>query len=376
MAKSVSGKSTSGKSATVDALVFLEAPDQFAAAGVCAVYGDESFLKSEVLNALRRQILGSGDAEFSLTTFTGHETQLRDVVDALSTASLFGDGRRLVIVEDADSFVSEYRAELEDFVARPAKSGMLVLEVKTWPANTRLAKIVATNGLAIQCAAPKERELKSWLTKRAKTQHQVKLDAAAADALLELVPPEVGIVVQELTKLALVAGEKGVIDAELVRENVGGWRTRATWDMIDAAADGRAANALAQVDRLIASGEKPHALLPQMSSSLRRFATAVELIEAGEAEKRRLPPREALAQAGILPFKLNDAERQLRQIGRRRAKQITGWLLAADLAMKSYNSSDDRARIELELLVVQLAAESTGPPRQSGRDVARMAART
>jgi DNA polymerase III subunit delta len=61
----------------------------------------------------------------------------------------------------------------------------------------------------------------------------------------------------------------------------------------------------------------------------------------------------------VPPFKLNDAERQLRQIGRLRAKQLTGWLLAADLAMKSYNSSDDRARTELERIIIRLSATNT-----------------
>jgi DNA polymerase-3 subunit delta len=125
--------------------------------------------------------------------------------------------------------------------------------------------------------------------------------------------------------------------------------------MIDAAADGRAADALAQLDRLIAAGEKPHGLLPQMASSLRRFATATSLIDAAEARRQKLPLRNALSQAGVLPFKLNDAERQLRQIGRTRAAKLTRWLLAADLAIKSHNSADDAARIELERLIVRLA---------------------
>jgi DNA polymerase-3 subunit delta len=222
------------------------------------------------------------------------------------------------------------------------------------------------NGLAIECKSldglkegekkRKEREIKNWLIQRAKTTHRVRLETAAADALLELVPPEVGVLVQEVDKLALVAGEEKIIDVKLVRENVGGWRARATWDMIDAAADGRAAVALAQLDRIIASGEKPQGLLPQMASTLRRFATAAALIEVAELERRRLPLGDALVQSGVPPFKRNDAERQLRQIGRGRAKQITHWLLAADLAMKSHNSADDAARIELERLIVRLSA--------------------
>jgi DNA polymerase-3 subunit delta len=349
-------KSTA-KSGAVTALDYLAHPDKHAAASVCAVFGDDGFLKAEVLSTFRRQVLAGGDAEFSLTTFAGREVQLRDVRDALSSLSLFGDGQRMVVIEEADPFVTEYRADLEDYVASPAR-GVLVLDVKTWPSNTRLAKAVAASGLAIDCASPNERQIKSWLVARAKNVHGVKLESAAADALVELVPPELGILVQEVAKLALIASDSGTIDVKLVQENVGGWRARAAWDMIDAAADGRAADALSQLDRLIASGEKPHGLLPQMMSTLRKFATAVELFDAAEADKRRLSPRDALAQAGMPPFKLSDAERQFRQIGRPRARHLTEWLLAADLAIKGYNSSDDRARTEIERLIVRLSSSA------------------
>jgi DNA polymerase-3 subunit delta len=350
---------SAAKPGVVGALEFLSQPEKHPVTGVCAVFGDDAFLKSEVLGTLRRRLLSGNDAEFGLTIFAGDEVQLRDVRDALSSVSLFGDGQRVVIIEDADSFVSEHRAELEAYVAAGSLRGILILDVKTWPSNTRLAKAVVTSGLAIDCAAPAERQIKTWLVQRAKSEHQVKLEASAVDALVELVPPELGILVQEVAKLALLAGKSGVIDAKLVQDNVGGWRTRATWDMVDAVADGRAAEALAQLDRLITSGEKPHGLLPQMASTLRRFATAADLIEAAESDRRRISPRDALAQAGVLPFKLSDAERQLRQIGRQRAGQITGWLLAADLAVKSHNSSDDRARMEIERLVVKLSSSAS-----------------
>ncbi len=380
-------------SGAMNALDFLANSKRQRIESVCAVFGDDAFLKMEVVAALRRQILSGSDDEFALTVFNGREVQLRDVRDALATQSLFGSGARLVVVEEADPFVSEHRSELEDYVAHSSRScepsetgsapsrqtpgGVLVLDVKTWPANTRLAKAVAASGLAVKCDTPNERQIKSWLIQRAKAAHQVHLESAAADALLELVPPELGILVQEIDKLALVVGEERVIDAKRVRENVGGWRTRAIWDMIDAAADGHAAQALGQLDRLIASGEKPHGLFPQIASPLRRFSSAVQLLEAAEADRRRLPLGEALAQAGVLPFKLRDAERQLRRIGRQRARQITGWLLAADLALKSHNSSDERARIELERLIVRLAADSkVGPPSRGGPAAARLAAAT
>lgn len=348
---------SSTKSGVIAALDFLARPDAFSPGCACAVTGDDAYLKSAALLALRGLALKNDQAEFALTTMTGREAAIADVIDALANVSLFGDGCRLVVIEDADSFVTSFRSELEAYVARPYQNSVLVLEVKTWPANTRLAKAVATSGLTIDCKSPGERQIRSWLGQRAKAAN-VRLEASACDALMDLLPLEIGILEQELCKLTLLAGDKRVIDAKLVRENVGGWRTRTTWEMIDAAADGRASVALAQLDRLISAGEKPHGLLPQMSSSLRRFSTAVWQIEAAEADRRRLPLRDALAQAGVPPFKLGDAERQLRRLGRGHAKQIAGWLLAADLAIKGHNSSDDRARLELERLVVRLAAST------------------
>lgn len=343
------------KSSALSAIEFLSKPKHPAPPPLCAVYGDESFLKREVLIALRRLVLGDEEGDFSLSTFAGPETQLRDVLDALATVSLFGSGPRLAVVEDADSFVTNYRAELEDYAASPTKNAVLVLEVDSWPSNTRLAKAVAASGLAVDCSTPKEPQTKRWLIDRAKSLYNIHFEAAAADALFELLPPEPGLLAQELDKLAPIVDESRAINAKLVRENVGGWRTRVVWDMVDAAADGRAADALVQLDRLIASGEKPHGLLPQMASSLRKFDAATRLIEAAEADRRPIALRDALAQSGVPPFKLRDAERQLRHIGRGRARHLTRWLLAADLAIKGHNSADPEARIELERLIVRLA---------------------
>jgi DNA polymerase III subunit delta len=352
-------KSSTAKSAAVSAVAYLAEPEKHPVGPVCAVTGDELFLKREVLAALRRDVLGQEQDEFSLTTFAGRSgVALRDVLDALATVSLFGGGRRMVVVDEADDFVSENRAELEDYVAKPHRSGVLVLDVKTWPSTTRLAKAVAAAGLTIECKQLNAPQTKRWLIDQAKSRFGVRLDASAVDVLLELLPAELGILNQELSKLSLLVGEAGAIDAQLVSDNVGGWRTRTTWDMVDAAAEGRAADALEQLGRLISSGEKPHGLLPQMSHSLRQLAAATQLIESADATGSRLSLQSALQQAGVPPFKLATAERQLRQLGRERAKQLTAWLLAADLAIKGANSSDARARLELERLIVRLSSTS------------------
>lgn len=349
-------------STTVTALQFLMSPGQHRLGPVCAVVGDDAFLRHEVRLSLTRLLDTSDEQGFAVETCDGRTAQWRDVVDSLSERSLFGADCRTVVVEDADALVKNYREKIEQYVEKPAADALLVLEVTTWPGNTRLAKAVANSGLTIRCQVPEKgrelteftKQLKDWLVHVAREECGVELIRPAVDLLLDLLPTEVGVLYQEIAKLSLLTGEKHRIDADLVRDHVGSWRTRKTWDMIDAAAEGRAADALGQLDRLLAAGEEPHALLPQMASTLRRFAAAVRLIEQSERRRQSMSLSMALKQSGMLPFKLSAAERQLRQIGRPRAKQLYRWLLAADLALKGHNSTKDRARRELETLIVRL----------------------
>jgi DNA polymerase-3 subunit delta len=350
-------------STTVTALQVLMSPGQHRLGPVCAVVGDNAFLRHEVRLCLTR-LLDTGDEQgFAVGTRDGRTAQWRDILDSLSERSLFGNDNRTVVVEDADALVKNYRNKIEQYVEKPATDALLLLEVTTLPGNTRLAKAIAKSGLTIRCQVPQKgaeltqftKQLKDWLVQVAREECDVELKRPAVDLLLQLLPTEVGVLYQEVAKLSLLAGDKKKIDADLVRDHVGSWRTRKTWDMIDAVAEGRAADALGQLDRLLAAGEEPHALLPQMASTLRRFAAAARLFEQGERRGQPMSLRSALQQSGMLPFKLSDAEGQLRQIGRPRAKQLYRWLLAADLALKGHNSTKDRARREIETLIVRLA---------------------
>jgi DNA polymerase-3 subunit delta len=150
-----------------------------------------------------------------------------------------------------------------------------------------------------------------------------------------------------------------VISRELVEQSVGGWRAKTAWAMIEAALEGRAAEALVELDRLLLAGEEPIPLLAMMGGSLRRMAAAARIVEVAEAQRRRISLPDALREAGVTPkkFVLDKTERQLRQITRQRAKRILGWLLDSDLALKGSSSSGTRARLVLERLIVQLSGQ-------------------
>jgi DNA polymerase III subunit delta len=249
--------------------------------------------------------------------------------------------------------VTRYRGELENYVAAPSRTGILALDLSTFPSNTRLYKSVAAEGLAIDCSTPAAAKLCKWLIDWAKTFHRTNLTAAAAELLVEIIGPELGLLDQEVAKLAQAAGSEK-ISPELVTKYVGGWRAKTTWDMLDAALDGKVREALQQLDRLLSSGEEPIGILAQISASLRRLAAATRLILLAEAAGRRISLPQALERAGMKAFVLQKTERQLRRLGRGRGAKIYEWLLEADLDLKGDSAMPPR--LILERLIVRLAA--------------------
>ncbi len=342
----------------LDALDFLAHSAKHPPASVCVLFGDESFLKRQVRGRLKEIVLSGDDAEFSVSEFNGRELELRDVLDALSTRALFGGGRHLVIVDEADDFISKNRPALEDYVKQPKSASVLVLDVKQWPATTRLYKALSESGLQIECRFPPPAKLLKWLTARSDKQHGAKLEPEAAERLAETVESDLGLYDQELAKLAAIAGERGTITAAMVDEAVGGWRAKSAWEMLDAALEGNPAAALLQLDHLLVAGEVPIALMAQIGSSLRRLGAAASVISQTEAAGRSPSLRNALEQAGVKPFLLGKVEPQLRRLGRARAGRLYRWLLEADLALKGANSSPARSRLVLEALIVRLSASS------------------
>ena len=364
---------------TIPVLEYLAAGNRPKPEGVCVLFGDEPFLKQQALHAVKQQVLGDA-ADIPVANYDCEDRlpQWRDVADELSTVSLFGGGGpRLVVLEGADKFVSENRQRLEEYVARPKASGLLVLEVDDWAANTRLYKAVDQTGMQINCRPPqksaKSKELDEaavvqWILAWGKSRHQVALEPQAAHHLLDLTGPVFGVLDQDLAKLALFAHPGQKITAETVQQVVGGWRAKTTWDLVDAMAAGDAAEAIVQLDHLLQAGEHPLALVGSISWSLRRYAAATRIFQKAEREGKKLSLREALSQAGVRdwPFgALAGAEKRLMQLGRKRAAHLYQWLMELDLSLKGSHSQDDRARWALEQLILRLSQAAT--PRQPAR---------
>jgi len=342
----------------MDSLTFLEKAARAKPQAVYVLTGDEDFLKRQVQAALKLLVLGDGDESFGLSSYPGDKAEFSSVRDELATAPFLAP-RRLVLVEAADPFVTKYRPALEKYVAEPASTGVLVLDVKSWPATTRLAKLLG-DGVTITCKAPPSAKLAPWCVQWVAAQHGKQLTVAASQLLVDLIGPEMGQLSQELTKLAIYAGNAVRIDVGDVDALVGRNRGADTFKIFNAIGAGKSAEALAILDELFHQGDDALAILGAFSWQLRRLAQAARLCQQGLS----LPA--AMDRLGIPEWAARSCEQQLKHLGARRAERLYDWLLENDLGMKG--GSGLPARLQLERLVVRLArSRESGPAERAGR---------
>ncbi|MDR2438310.1 MAG: DNA polymerase III subunit delta [Planctomycetaceae bacterium] len=333
---------------------FLWDSSQFSAKAICVVYGNDSFLKFHAVRILRSQVLSDEDAEFSLTRFEGDSIKFIDVLKEVNTLAMFGGDRRLVIIEDADSFVTKYRAELEEYAEKPSEQAVLLLLLQSFPSNTRLFTRVIEKGLVIEAASLPEKEIPKWIVRWSKHHHKTSCDPNAAEMIFQRIGAEHGLIDQELAKLALMVAPKEKITTTLVEKAVGSWRSQSIFVMLDLALTGQTAAAIQQLDQLLLAGQNAIGILAQIASRLREFAAATQLILDAEKHGKKISTAAALEQAGIKRYFIDKgAEKQLRMLGRHRGAKLLNWLLQADLDLKGASRNDPR--IILETLIIHIA---------------------
>jgi DNA polymerase-3 subunit delta len=215
-------------------------------APVHAIVGEDSFLQLAAL----AQIVAEHAPDVDRIEFDGERAQLAEVLDELRSFAMFGGGK-LVVVRNADDFLSRYRAQLEDYLSESAPNGTLILRLESLPANQRIHKVIAKIGKIHPCAAPKVKDLPAWIISRGKSVHQLAISLAAANLLADLIGSDLGRIDNELAKLALSC-ETAKLDVDDVSGSVAFQREQEMWSLTDALTAGDAATALRRWRQLVA----------------------------------------------------------------------------------------------------------------------------
>lgn len=300
---------------------------------VYALVGADRFTRTERLEEIL-QCLSPDMDTLCPARFDGTRAELADVLDELRTPSLLG-ARRVVVVDDADDFVSAHRVVLERYVLDPAPGGTLILLCNTLPRTTRLYRAVQNSGKVITCPAPSRGALADWLSTRARDRYGKAIHRGAAQRLREHVGDSLAALDAELAKLAAYADERPEISIADIDALTGHHREEKIFRVTDAMAAGDVAAALAHWDQVLATDRAaPVRAIAGLAWGVRRLLNARREWRGGTqiftlAKQMYMDPE--VLRRRLSAVSAEQLESQLRD------------LLAADVAVKTGNSTAETA---------------------------------
>jgi DNA polymerase-3 subunit delta len=255
-----------------------------------ALVGEDLFLQLAALADLLR-LLG---ADIQAVDKDGETAELADVLDEARSGTLFGGGKA-VVVRSADTFLTKYREQLEEYVAHATGETMLVLRLNKLPTNQRIYKLIEKTGQIIKCDAPKDPTL--WIVERAKTAHRLVIANDAARLLADLIGNDLGKLDNELAKLALLSKDGRAQMAD-VEGAVAFQREREIWDFTNALGAGDTAGALKRWRQLIQlDSSAEYRAVTWLAMWLENVRKALAMMRRGESafaigQTLRIWPRE------------------------------------------------------------------------------------
>lgn len=290
-----------------------------------AVVGQDRLLQNDAVAGILRQF-AEGLDELGPTRLDGSESELAEVLDEVRTLSLLG-GRRVVILEDADPFITAHRQALERYCSSPCEGGCLILMCKALPRSTRLYKIISQHGAVLSCESPKGRAVIPWIQDRAGARYGKRLSAPGARLLREQLGDAPGILDAELAKLAAYVGGRPEITPADIDALTGHHREEKVFAVIDAMSSGDTTAALRNWEQVYATDRAaPGRAIAGLAWGVRRLLQA-HRDWVGGANLQTLA-RRTYTDPGIL-------ERRLKQVTAPQLEEQQRDLLAADLAVKT-----------------------------------------
>jgi DNA polymerase III subunit delta len=290
---------------------------------IYVLHGDDEYLRDVSRKNIVDAAVGQGDPQLCISQFDS-EAELAVILDELRTLPFLAP-HRVVIVSQADAFVSAHRDALEKYLESPSATGTLILLTTAWPSNTRLYKSVQKVGQAIDCSVPEKRDLSEWVVSTvAKRGKQIAHEAA--EMLAHWVGRDLAAISSEIDKLFLYAADRPTITSADITAIVTATAGPEAFELTNHITTGNAAGALKALSGMLARRGDEFKALGMIGWHLRRALQAQQAIQSGANEwsvlkmpsEQKKPFIEMLRRRGTGRL-LNDFRRMLK----------------ADLAMKS-----------------------------------------
>lgn len=245
--------------------------------------GEDLFRKKELIDQIKTAVHPD---DFNLYSSSADKADMGEVLALANTAPVFSD-KRLVILTDIEKLRKDPKEALMRYLENPLDTTVLVLthnDSKKLKTDKTLPAVVAEHGETANLDELKRDDLIQWIRNRF-TQQGLQADFQAIETLCETVGGDLNALSQEIEKLALYTAEREDknISKQDVLAGVGFSKEENPFELSNAIQYLNKNKALAQIDKLLGSGETPISVLSKISYPLQKMARIKMMASAGMA---------------------------------------------------------------------------------------------
>lgn len=310
------------------------------------ILGDDVPKIELALRRLKARIADESGTDLNIDVFHASVDGGAQVVNAANTLAFLG-GTRLVLVHEVQAWQKADKQIVAAYLASPAPDACLALVAEKLSAGDLLRAAMDEHGEVLEYRAPKEGQLPGWLVQQAAVMH-LRLGLSEARLLVQRCGDNQSILLRELEKLkAYVVSDP--VRPEDIRVLTISTVEASIFDLLDALALGRGAEAFAALDELLGAGEEEGRLFYRILRNFQNLSRVAALREEGYS-------REAVqSEMKMKPYPVKKLMEQAALLGPEGIARRLGVLADTDARMKGMGAVP--GEMELQLCLGRLLAE-------------------
>jgi DNA polymerase-3 subunit delta len=244
--------------------------------GVFFLFGDDRFRKEEAGRALVDWHLDPATRDFNFDQLRGAEVAVETLASVLATPPMMAEWR-VVYLREVEALASSPRARdalLEVVKTPPSGLALIILASIPRDSAAKFYKDLKRYSRSVEFPEIAPNDVPGWVVEWAAAKHGREFTEEAARALGAGVGTDLGVLAQEVEKLASLVEEGKPIGVEAVRAAGTRIPSEDRWEWMDRVGRREFGDALKGLEILVSQGESGVSLTTGLTTQLMRVALA------------------------------------------------------------------------------------------------------
>jgi DNA polymerase-3 subunit delta len=197
-------------------------------------YGEENYLKKNVLIRFREKLLDSSSMDLNYRIFYGEKISIDEIINEVRTLP-FMSKYKLIVLKEAEKISKKDEEKLINYFKKftlKNNFSVLIMIYKESIPNEELIKSAKRIGLVVNFSIPNKSKLISWIKFRFKKSNK-KITPEALFYLQSIIGSEVSRLFNEIEKIDIYTKDKKIIEKEDIIIAIGGSQSVNIFNVLD-----------------------------------------------------------------------------------------------------------------------------------------------